>query len=73
MSVPLEALRRPGTADVCCFCGQVVRHSGADRLSLSVRWKNDATERTQSWGAHRTCLTERMHDTVKGTGPFFAD
>ena len=73
MSVPLGSLRRSGAADVCCFCGQGVKHAGADRVSLSVRWQDDATERTQSWEAHRGCLTERLHDTVKGTGPFFAD
>jgi hypothetical protein len=73
ISVSVDASRGPVTMGVCCFCGQDVTRSGGERISLSARWNDDATERTQSWEAHRACLTERLHDTVKGAGPFFAD
>ena len=71
MSVPLEALRGLMTPEVCCFCGQVVKDPGSEHLSLAARWEGGSGEGTQSWAAHRACLAERIHDTVKGTGPFF--
>jgi hypothetical protein len=72
-NVPVNDLRGPVTADVCCFCGQGVEHSDEQRLRLSVRWVEEGRERTQSWAAHHACLAERMHDRVSGTGPFFDD
>jgi len=73
MSVSVDTLRGLVTADVCCFCGRGVKESEGERIGLSARWEDDGVERTQSWGAHRECLTERLHDAVKGEGPFFGD
>ena len=72
-TVPTGQLRGPVTADVCCFCGEDVEHTDGERIRLSARWVDDGQEKTQSWGAHRKCLAERMHDRVSGDGPFFGD
>jgi hypothetical protein len=70
-TVPVDALRGRAAPEVCCFCGLSVKHSGSERISLSVRWRDAGRERTQDWSAHRSCLAERMHETVSGAGPFF--
>jgi hypothetical protein len=72
-TVPADDLRRPATADVCCFCGETVQHSDDERIRVSARWIDEGRERTQSWGAHHRCLAERMHGAVMGIGPFFGD
>jgi hypothetical protein len=74
MSVPLSTSRGPSTADVCCFCGRSVEHSDNEYVRIGVRWiAEGGDERQQSWGAHHACLLERMHEGVKGHGPFFGD
>lgn len=73
MSMPVNALRGPVTSDVCCFCGQRVEYADPEHIRIGVRWDDGGKERTQSWGAHHACLVERMHDRVKGQGPFFGD
>ncbi len=63
----------PGSAatDSCCFCGREIEHSADDRIRLSAQWIEDDVERGQSWAAHRDCVAERMHERVRGAGPFF--
>jgi hypothetical protein len=73
MAVPGSGLRGPVTSDLCCFCGRRVEHSDSEEIRLSVRWVESGEERDQSWRAHHTCLAERMHEAVKGAGPFFGD
>jgi|SRR5580693_7019790 hypothetical protein len=58
--------------DVCCFCGETVEHADRERVRLSVRWIDGDDEREQSWGAHQSCVLERLNERVKGQGPFFA-
>ena len=70
--MPVEDMRAaPGDADVCCFCGESVGDEDGERIRVSARWVDHGDERTQSWGAHRACLEQRIHDSVSGTGPFF--
>jgi hypothetical protein len=73
MSVPTSASRDPLTADVGCFCGEGVERSDPEHIRLDARWAGDAGERQQSWGAHRRCLVEQMHEAVRGQGAFFDD
>jgi hypothetical protein len=73
MSMPTSTPRTSVAADLCCFCGREVDHTAADRIRLSALWLADDVERDQSWAAHRACLTERMDEGVKGSGPFFGD
>ena len=73
MSIPLSALRKPVTSDVCCFCGRRVEHSDPEHIRVDVRWIEGGEERHQSWGAHRACLLERLHEGVKDQAPFFGD
>jgi hypothetical protein len=47
-------------AGACCFCGRDLGEDAAARVLLSVRWRDGEEERTQSWGAHRACLAERL-------------
>jgi hypothetical protein len=63
--------RGPVAGELCCFCGEPVEQSSPGRIAVSVRWIDDGEERTQSWSAHGTCLSERMHAAVTGMGPFF--
>ena len=70
-AMPVAAGRDPAAAEICCFCGDSVDGSDAERVQVSVWWIEDGRERTQAWNAHRTCLEERMHDAVAGAGPFF--
>jgi hypothetical protein len=72
-TIPSNTPKESVTADACCFCGHGVERSDAQRIRLSVRWMDEGTERTQSWSAHHTCLAERLHERVSGTGPFFGD
>ena len=63
--------RAPATASgPCCFCGRGVE---GDEIRVSAGWSHDGVEQLQSWAAHRTCLAERLHDSVAGAGPFFGD
>jgi len=73
MAVPGSSLRKPVTSDLCCFCGALVEGADGERSLLTVLWVQDGEEREQSWSAHRTCVGERMHETVKGAGVFFGD
>jgi hypothetical protein len=73
MAVPGSSLRKPVTSDLCCFCGAPVEGAEGERSLLTVLWVQDGEEREQSWSAHRTCVGERMHETVKGAGVFFGD
>jgi hypothetical protein len=71
ISVPVN---EPGpiAADGCCFCGREVVEADADSVEVVVRWVGGAgDERSQGWSAHRTCLAGRMHESVRGVGPFF--
>jgi hypothetical protein len=63
--------REPVPGDLCCFCGERVEQASPGRIRLSARWIDGEEERTQSWGAHHDCLSERMHAAVTGAGPFF--
>ena len=58
---------------ICCFCGRTVEHADPERVGVSVRWIAGDEELQRSWAAHQTCLLERIHDRVKGQGPFFGD
>ena len=69
-SMPTE-LKGPVTADRCCFCGETIGHSDEERISLTAHWTEEGQERARTWSAHRTCLAERMHDSVPDTGDFF--
>jgi hypothetical protein len=73
MSVPVGGVPGPVESGLCCFCGQSVEQEAPDRIRLGVRWLEDGREREQSWGAHRGCLLERLHEGVKGQGPFFGE
>jgi hypothetical protein len=72
-TMPVDRTRSPATPDVCCFCGEGVERADGNWIRVDVRWGQGDGEGTQSWGAHRRCLVERMHERVAGTGPFFAD
>ncbi len=72
-TMPVDDLHGQVTADVCCFCGQSVEPADPERISLAVSWIDGGQERTQTWGAHHTCLVERMHPSAANTGPFFAN
>ena len=72
-TVPVDELRGPVGADICCFCGQSVEHSDAQWIQVTAQWSDSGETRAQSWGAHRKCLAERMHERVAGTGLFFGD
>jgi hypothetical protein len=70
ISVPVEE-PGPVAADSCCFCGEDVE-AGAETVDVVVRWVAEAgEERSQGWSAHRACLAGRMHESVRGVGPFF--
>jgi hypothetical protein len=71
-AMPVDELRGPVTADLCCFCGQSIQ-APEQRIRLSVTWIHAGRERTQSWGAHHRCLAERMHDSLTDSGDFFGD
>ncbi|HEX4519672.1 MAG TPA: hypothetical protein VH063_08850 [Gaiellaceae bacterium] len=73
MSMPTGAARGPVATDVCCFCGEAVEHATEERLRMTVLWVEDGVEGEQSWAAHRACLSDRLHERVKGTGPFFGE
>ena len=73
MAVPGSSLRKPVTSDLCCFCGARVEGADGERTRLTVLWTEGGEEREQSWTSHRTCLAERMHEAVRGAGPFFGD
>jgi hypothetical protein len=45
---------------VCCFCGLELGEDGADRVLLSARWQDGVEEHSQTWSAHRTCVSERV-------------
>jgi hypothetical protein len=70
-SVPVSELRGPVRGELCCFCGESVDHVDPQHIWLTARWKVGGDERNQSWGAHHSCLIERMHSSVTNTGPFF--
>ena len=72
-ALPVDDLRGPATADLCCFCGRSVQPSDPERVLLSASWLDAGQERTQSWGAHHRCLVERMHESATDTGAFFRD
>jgi hypothetical protein len=40
-------------------------------VSLLVRWVDAGEERSQTWSAHRACLAGRMHESARGSEPFF--
>lgn len=67
----MSDVQAPVAADVCCFCGRRVEHSDSEYIRLSAQWSDEGNESSQNWGAHRSCLAERMSETVAGTGPFF--
>jgi hypothetical protein len=70
--MPVDEVRiAPVSDDVCCFCGEIVGPDDSDRIRVTAQWTGVGEERTQSWGAHRACLTERIHASVSGTGSFF--
>jgi hypothetical protein len=70
--MPVDEVRAaPVDAEVCCFCGEDLGDDADQRIHVSARWTDGGDERTQSWGAHRACFAERIHDSVSGTGPFF--
>ena len=71
MSLPRTASRGSLASELCCFCGRSVDHAESEPIRVSARWDEDGAEREQSWGAHRACLLERMHEQVKGQGPIF--
>jgi hypothetical protein len=66
-----ESRAAPVDDDLCCFCGESVGSDDDERIRVSARWVDRGDERTQSWGAHRACLEQRIHDSVSGAGPFF--
>ena len=70
-AVPVSGLRGPVTAGLCCFCGESVEHADPKHIRLTVRWADAGDERSQSWDAHQSCLTERMHSSARTTGPLF--
>lgn len=72
-TLPIPRMGEPTTSDLCCFCGQTVGHTDPERVRVSVRWIDGSEERQQSWGAHRTCLLNRLHEKVTDRGPFFGD
>ena len=55
----------------CCFCGESIDDTVDGSITVSASWLEGGEERSQDWGAHRTCLAERLHERVRGTGPFF--
>ena len=69
--MPVSAPREYETPDICCFCGRAVEPADPDRLRIGARWEQDGSQLEQGWGAHRGCLLERLHEQVKGQGPFF--
>jgi len=66
--MPLDTSPGPPSG-LCCFCGQGVEGSA---IRVSAGWTDGGGDHLQSWAAHRTCLAERLHDSVAGAGPFFA-
>ena len=58
-------------ADVCCFCGLELGEAAEERVLLSARWLREGEERTQSWSAHRACLSERLVERAANEGAFF--
>jgi hypothetical protein len=70
ISVPVEG-PGPVAADGCCFCGERVGEADGERVSLLVRWVDAGEERSQTWSAHRACLAGRMHESARGSEPFF--
>ena len=72
-ALPVSTSKGPVRSDICCFCGESVEHADPEHLRIDARWEQGGDERQQSWGAHQACLLDRMHDRVKGQGPFFGD
>jgi hypothetical protein len=70
MSMPIRTAAAQ-TSDLCCFCGQGIEQTHPERIQIDAQWEEGGTKRQQSWGAHRKCLLERMHEAVRGQGPFF--
>jgi hypothetical protein len=73
MSLPVSDSMGSPTSEVCCFCGETVENSSPEHVRLDARWEKDGAEREQSWEAHHGCLLERLHERVKGQGPFVGD
>jgi hypothetical protein len=71
VSMPTGPAAGSAVSDNCCFCGRELEHTADDRIRLSAQWLDDDVEHSQSWAVHRACLAERMHERVKGVGPFF--
>jgi hypothetical protein len=70
--MPVDEVRiEPVSDDICCFCGRSVSPDDGERIRVTAQWTDVGDEGTQSWGAHRACLAERIHEAVSGTGPFF--
>lgn len=70
-TISMPTAQVPVAAEICCFCGREVEQTAGDRIRLSALWIEDDVEHDQAWAAHRSCLVERMHERVKGEGPFF--
>jgi hypothetical protein len=68
ISIPVTEPQDRGAGEVCCFCGEGIE--GED-VSVEARWVEGGEERSQTWRAHRACLAGRMHESVRGSGPFF--
>jgi hypothetical protein len=73
MSVPGSTAQVPTPSELCCFCGQHLEHADPERIRVGVSWEAGGSDHQQTFGAHSKCLTERLHETVKGQGPFFDD
>jgi hypothetical protein len=72
MSMPRPAGRRAVAADVvCCFCGEELGGADPERVGVGVEWSDAGGEHEQRWGAHRACVAARLHERVRGVGPFF--
>jgi hypothetical protein len=70
-TVSLEQQRHGPLTGTCCFCGESLDDSADGNITVSASWLEGGEERSQDWGAHRTCLAERLHESVRDTGPFF--
>jgi hypothetical protein len=68
-----EQQRRGPLTGTCCFCGESLDDSAVRSISVSAHWLEGSQERSQDWGAHRTCLAERLHERLRGVGPFFGE
>ena len=68
--MPVSTPREQETSGICCFCGRAVEPGDPDRVRIDVRSEQDGGQLEQTWGAHHGCLLERLHEDVKGQGPF---